>query len=72
MIGVRFHTRDVELLTHFTYLIAPYILLYQFQHPSYPDKLHFSKKGGLSSKLTSFRIFIKLFKERKGIDGIYV
>ncbi len=71
MIGVRFHTRDVELLTHFTYLIAPYILLYQFQHPSYPEKLHCRKKG-LSSKLTSFRIFIKLFKEIKGIDGIYV
>ena len=45
MIGVRFHTRDAELLTHFTYLIAPYILLYQFQHPSYPDKLYCGKKN---------------------------
>ena len=67
MIGVRFHTRDVELLTHFTYLIAPYILLYQFQHPSYPDKLRYRKKGVIFRNAYFFACFIRVSQEKMGI-----
>ena len=64
MIGVRFHTRDVELLTHFTYLIAPYILLYQFQHPSYPDKLRYRKKGVIFRDALFLHVLLEYLKKK--------